>query len=110
METTLEDDDIRTPGSLSSKLERTLYGFGAGVAEEESIQLWGQNSAQFVDQVEHGLVYDDISLAVQELACLVADSFYDPWMAVTGAGDANARSEVQVSSSILIIEITTLAT
>ena len=35
-------------------------------------------------------MYDDISLAVQELACLVADSFYDPRMAVTGAGHADA--------------------
>src|SRR4051794_31286342 len=94
---------ICAPSCLAGQLDRRLDGLGAAITEEETVERRIDHLAQRTDQIEHWAVIDNIGLAVQQPAGLLANRGDDPWMAVAGVRHADAAGEIEIAAAVGIV-------
>lgn len=101
----LEDNDIRPSGGLAGQAQRGLYRLAAGVGEEQRVQTFGQHRAEALDEFEQRPVHDGGVLAVDQAGDLGLGRRDHMRMAVTGAGYADARGEVEIAATVGAVEV-----
>lgn len=109
VESAVADQDVGPAGGLAGEAQGRFDGLAAGVGEEQTVEAAGKHLAQLLDQPSQRWVHDGRVLAVDERAHLLLRGGDDPRMAVPGAGDADARGEVEVSPPVLAVDIGALS-
>jgi len=108
VEGALEDDDARFARGVAGQLDRGFDRFRAAVGEKERIKPCGHDSAQFLGQLQHGLVVEDVGLAVDEPAALLLRGLDHAWVAVPGVGYRNAAGKVRVAPAADVVQVDAL--
>ncbi len=108
VEGALKDDDVGSPCVMTCQFHRCLHCLGAGVGEEETIQVGGDNLTQRLCQPEKRLVVIDIHLGMDEPSCLFLNRLNHLGVTVASIGDADARGKIQVTVAIGVPHVSAL--
>jgi len=100
VEAIAEGDDRDAAGADAGQLHRGFDRLGAGVGEEGTPWAARQHARQAVMESQARLVVDDVLLAVQQLAGLLADGLDHARMGMSGVGHTDARGVVEIAGAV----------
>jgi hypothetical protein len=75
-------------------------GFGASVAEEETIKLRRNNPTELRNKVKNSRAENDIGLTMDQLSSLILYGMDNTWMAMTGVSNTISTGKVKIPVSI----------
>ena len=92
----------KTAGVGAGKLEGSLPGFGAAVAEEDAVEAadLGEAKGEF-----GGVLVEEEVRGVEQALALADDGLFDGGVAVAKRGDADAAEEVEVVVAVFVAQI-----
>ncbi len=95
-----------TAGVGAGELECGFPGFGAAVAEEDTVEAadLGETKGEF-----GGVLVEEEVRGVDEALALACDRFFDGGMAVAERGDADAAEEIEVVVAVFVAQIDAVA-
>ena len=80
-----------------ASLTAAFDGLRAAVAEKEAVQPGRDQRQQFLNQLQHGLVVDDVGLAVDQARGLLLDGGDHARVAVAGVGHPDPAGKIEVA-------------
>ena len=98
------------PVAAQGQLNGRFHCLGAGIGEEKGVQLFRHDLAQFLGELNHWFVIDDVGLGVDDSGGLFLDRFDHFGMRVPGVGHADAAGEIEVPIAIHVIQVNAFAT
>lgn len=97
----LEHDDVLALGGVTGELDSSLNSLGATVPEEEGIELLaGHLGLQTLNEIEQGLLEEEVDLTVGQRRSLVLHSLDDLGMAMARVGDTNTYVPMSLSERV----------
>ena len=106
---TVEHDDIRFAGGLTGQSDRPLNRLGAGAGVKDPIDGVRHAGPEPLAELDDRRMTDRGVLAVNERCHLPLRGRYHLGMTMPGAGDADARAEIQIAPVVVAVEIHTFA-
>ena len=100
MKAAIEDNDIGAASGVTREPQGGFYRFGARVGKSDRVNSARHTLGQPIRQIQHGLVGNSGVLRMNNLAYLLTSSSDYCGVAVTGTGNANTGSKVQIAFTV----------